>query len=217
MIRHHPDGDLLIDYATGALREPAAVLIATHLALCPACRAVVAEIEGIGGAVLDEVAPVPIAEQALERAMARLDEPEPVPATAAAPTPSADAALLPRPLRDYVGGGLASLRWKARGGIAEAPLMQGFPGFRTRLMRIRGGTAIPRHTHVGNELTLVLAGGFSDAAGRYARGDVAAADAAVEHQPVADPGEDCLCLAVTDAPLRLTGPIGRYLNFLVRD
>jgi putative transcriptional regulator len=29
---------------------------------------------------------------------------------------------------------------------------------------------------------------------------------------VADEGQDCLCLAVTDARLRLTGPLGRLLN-----
>jgi putative transcriptional regulator len=66
------------------------------------------------------------------------------------------------------------------------------------------------------EMTLLLAGGFSDETGHYLRGDVALADPSVDHRPVADPGEDCLCLAVTDAPLRLTGRFGRYLNFLAR-
>ncbi len=75
---------------------------------------------------------------------------------------------------------------------------------------------MPVHTHEGTELTLVLAGAFSDAHGHFLRGDVAEADASVEHQPVADPGEDCLCLAVTDAPLRLTGPFGRLLNPFLR-
>jgi hypothetical protein len=31
----------------------------------------------------------------------------------------------------------------------------------------------------------------------------------VEHQPVAEPGEDWLWLRVLDASLRLTGPLGR--------
>ncbi len=87
---------------------------------------------------------------------------------------------------------------------------------KTRLLRIKAGTALPQHTHEGHEFTLLLAGGFSDASGHYLRGDVAVADASVDHRPVADDGEDCLCLAVTDAPLRLTGPFGRYLNFFAR-
>jgi putative transcriptional regulator len=65
-------------------------------------------------------------------------------------------------------------------------------------------------------LTLVLAGGFSDASGHYLKGDVAVADPSVDHRPVADAGADCLCLAVTDAPLRLTGRFGRYLNAFLR-
>jgi putative transcriptional regulator len=31
---------------------------------------------------------------------------------------------------------------------------------------------------------------------------VECADEAVEHTPIAEAGEDCICLAVTDAPLK---------------
>jgi putative transcriptional regulator len=34
----------------------------------------------------------------------------------------------------------------------------------------------------------------------------------VNHTPVADDDEDCICFAVTDAPLRLTGPVGRIVQ-----
>jgi putative transcriptional regulator len=71
---------------------------------------------------------------------------------------------------------------------------------------------MPRHTHRGEELTLVLQGSFSDAAGNYARGDVATANAEIDHQPLAGAGELCLCLAVEEEPLRLTGIVGRALN-----
>ena len=75
---------------------------------------------------------------------------------------------------------------------------------------------MPKHTHAGNELTLVLAGGFTDARGSYLRGDVAVTDEHVDHQPTADWDEDCLCLAVVDAPLRLTGRMTRFLNPFLR-
>jgi putative transcriptional regulator len=83
-------------------------------------------------------------------------------------------------------------------------------------MRIRAGRAVPRHTHRGYELVCVLEGGFSDAAGHYGRGDVAVADDGVDHQPTADADGDCICLAVTDAPVRLTGRFWRLLNPFVR-
>jgi putative transcriptional regulator len=48
------------------------------------------------------------------------------------------------------------------------------------------------------------------------RDDVAIADPAVDHQPIADPAEDCVCLAVTDAPLRLTGLGSALINLFIK-
>jgi putative transcriptional regulator len=107
---------------------------------------------------------------------------------------------------------LDRLPWRDFGGVAEAVLDLSMPGYRTALLQLRGGSAVPRHAHEGNELTLVLEGSFQDELGRHNRGDLAITDPTVEHQPVAGEGEDCLCLAVTDARRRLTGPLGRLLN-----
>jgi putative transcriptional regulator len=81
-----------------------------------------------------------------------------------------------------------------------------------RLLAIEPGKRMPRHTHEGQELTLVLQGSFADATGAYAKGDVATADASIDHQPQAGGRELCLCLAVEDAPLRLTGFNGALLG-----
>ena len=213
---HHPGDDHLISYAAGALEEPLALVVATHLALCPRCRKDVERLEALGGALLEGQEAVAVEETALEHALARLDEAPPRPEKPRNREPAALDAGLPLPLRDYLGGGLDRLDWKSHKNFDEAELLPEVPGFRTRLMRIKSGAAMPAHTHRGNELTLVLAGGFSDELGHFLRGDVAEADASVQHQPVADPGEDCLCLAVTDAPLRLTGPVGRLLNPFIR-
>ena len=212
----HPGQELLMDYATGALREPVALLIATHLAMCPACRAEVERLETMGGALFEALEPEALPEEALDHALARLETANAGQAVTPAVGAPAGDPCLPRPLRDYVGGSLEGAAWKRRGVFSELALLQDVPEFTTRLLRIRGGASMPQHTHEGAELTLVLAGGFSDSTGHYGPGDVAQADASVDHRPVADPGEDCLCLAVTDAPLRLTGPLGRYLNVLTR-
>jgi putative transcriptional regulator len=214
MPTHHPGDELLIAYASGSQDEPVALLVATHLALCPRCRREVARLEEIGGIILDDQETETIGEGSLERMLARLDEPD-TEATAPSPLParpSGSDMLVPRPLRDYLGAGLDSLEWKSFRGLDESELLAEVPGFRTRIMRIKSGAAMPMHTHGGTELTLVLAGGFSDELGHFLRGDLAEADGSVEHKPVADPGEDCLCLAVTEGPLRLTGRFGRLLN-----
>lgn len=216
MPQHHPADDLLIAYATGSQEEPPALVVATHLALCPRCRTEVERLEELGGILLDEQEPEALGDQSLERVLARLDEADPEEPTRRSGAPAPADTRVPRPLRDYLGAGLDELDWTSFRGLEKVELLPEASGFRTRLMRIKSGTAMPEHTHEGNELTLVLAGGFSDEHGHFLRGDLAEADASVDHRPVADPGEDCLCLAVTDAPLRLTGPFGRLLNPLLR-
>ena len=89
-------------------------------------------------------------------------------------------------------------------------------GVKATLMRIAPGCAMPRHTHDGREMLIVLEGGYSDEIGTYDVGDVAVANPEVVHRPVADPVEGCLCFAVTDARVKLTGPIGRVLNLFIR-
>ena len=62
----------------------------------------------------------------------------------------------------------------------------------------------------------MLQGAFRDETGRFGRGDLEDADPTLEHQPVAEAGEDCICLAVTDAPLRFKALIPRLLQPLFR-
>ncbi len=163
---HHPSEARLLDYASGALAEPPALLVATHLALCPRCRRAVAELEAVGGVLLDGLPPAPLGAGSLERTLARLDEPE----APAPPAPGGGDPALPQPLRGYLGDGLDCLPWRRLGPLAEVRLLQDFPGFTTRLLWVAAGAAVPAHTHHGSELTLVLRGGFADERGQFRRG-----------------------------------------------
>jgi putative transcriptional regulator len=209
--------ELLIAHAAGRLPEPVALAVATHLALNPAVRSRYRRYEAFGGALLRGLEPARLAEGAWDRLLDRIEAnaAEP-PSEPADPSAGHDIPALPRQLRDYVPGPLNSLRWRHYGTAAEAEIPNRAPGYRTTLVRVRAGRAVPRHTHEGNELTVVLEGAFHDEAGHYRRGDLAIADGAVDHRPMADDGQDCLCLWVTDAPLRLTGRFGRLLNPFVR-
>jgi putative transcriptional regulator len=80
------------------------------------------------------------------------------------------------------------------------------------LLWIGGGRRMPSHTHEGSEVTLVLKGAFSDVTGHYGRGDIAIAEADLDHRPMTGEGDECICFAVTDAPLHLTGPVGWILD-----
>jgi len=75
---------------------------------------------------------------------------------------------------------------------------------------------MPDHGHKGAEMTMVLKGAFRDDGEYFARGDVEIADSDLHHTPVADIHEDCICLAVTDAPLTFRGLIPKIAQPFLR-
>lgn len=213
----HLSSEHLMGYAAGSLPEPMSVLVATHLALCPVCRRRAEAFDDIGGVLLESLESEPVKPSLRDSVLSQLDLQETAQKTAAPPIDPATLDLrVPQPLRGYLDGGLDDIAWKSRGPMDEVRILQDHRGITSRLLRIRAGTAMPQHTHEGSELTLVLAGSFTDGDKRFMRGDVAIADASVDHSPAADPGEDCYCFAVNDAPLRLTGSVSRLLNPFLR-
>jgi putative transcriptional regulator len=213
---HHPGDAWLLEYAAGSSPEPIALLVATHLAYCPRCRKQVNGYEALGGALLESLEPAPLRDESLQRIMERLERPAAEPEPRRLAPELVGASDLPQPLRDYTGGSLEALAWRRFGPVAEASLLDSFPGFKTRMLRVRAGSALPSHTHEGTELALVLRGAFTDALGHYLRGDVSEAGSDVDHRPVAGADEECICLVVTDAPLKLTSRFGRLLNPFLR-
>lgn len=214
MTHARPLDEVLASYVAGTLAEPVRVLIASHLEISPENRAFVRDLETLAGEDLETIEPVAVASRdaRLERIFALGDAAPHEPVARPAPRDP----RLPGPLAVFLGGDLEAVKWRTvLPGVREFRL-GARDGCESTLYWIRGGKPIPSHTHEGMELTLVLDGAFSDGDGRYGRGDIAYADDEVDHRPVAEPGTDCLCFAVTDAPLRLTGPIGRFIAPFLR-
>lgn len=214
MIAHHPSDDLLMDHASGALSEAHTLAVACHAAVCATCRNKVAAFESMGGAALEDLPPAPLGDDALERTLARAEA-----GTADTHWRQESAATatdeeLPYPLRPYLNGRKPNWRRWGRS-VATAGLLAGRSGI-ARLIRVAPEAVMPRHSHRGQEFTLVLSGGYRDGDVAFGPGDFQPADEAVTHQPVADPGEPCIVLAVQDKPLRLTGLGGRLLNRIMR-
>ncbi len=205
-IAHHPSEELLLDYASGALSEPWSVAVATHLALCPACRKTFQQMEAVGGAFLDQAPDVAEFSDDFEGLFTGIEQADLADHSANisfTDQQKTDEIIFPEPLREYVGGDVGAVRWQRLGlGAFQSILPTNESSARIRLLRIPASRPVPEHSHRGLELTLVLSGAFSDSTGYYGRGDFQEADQTLEHKPVAAPGEDCVCLAVTDAPLR---------------
>ena len=198
---------LLASYSAGSLSPAMQALVIGHLELSKHNHGFVAALDGLQGeALLDNGAEALLDREAcLSAIFSRADVPE---------VPLSRPVVMPLALRNFVGTDLDAIKWRSLWpGIKECRLGDEGQGGAV-LYWIKAGRKMPSHTHDGSEATLVLSGAFSDKYGRYGRGDVAIADADVDHQPVVDKEGDCICFAVTDAPLRLTGPIGRVLDRL---
>ncbi|WP_176085866.1 ChrR family anti-sigma-E factor [Martelella sp. HB161492] len=218
-IMHHISDDLLLEYASGALAEGFSIAVATHLALCPSCRQRLSAMEEIGGAMLASMVCEPLADdRGWERLSQTLSRSEPVatPKRAVATrTIKADHAV-PEPLNSYLGGGLAAVKWRPLGlGAYHFPITTGEGGASARLLRIPAGKPVPEHGHAGRELTLVLSGAFTSQGDYFGPGDLEEEDSDSEHQPIATPESECICLAVTDAPLKFKSRLVRFVQPLL--
>ncbi len=211
--QHHPAEEFLLQYASGAATEPFALLVAAHLADCAECRAAVAQAEAIGGALLEELVPEAASPASLNADVEKILERAGRQPATALPAPDS---MLAAPLRTYLSD-FDSVAWRSLGpGIQHCVLAKDKYGAVARLLRIAPGRSVFDHGHAGNEMTMVLQGSYRAGGTQFRPGDVECADEATNHRPVADPEETCICLAVTDAPLRFRNLLGRLMQPFIR-
>jgi len=212
MVKHHPDSNMLAEYSANSLPAAQSVCVSTHLDHCTLCQQKLAQLESIGGVMLEDTAPVSVDPQVFEDVLLRLDE---VPDDRAAN--DANASTLSWTVKQVRQGNLDKLQWKKISRslrIADLGRIDGATEF--SLYHISEGGRIPQHNHSGTEMTLVLQGGFSDESGAYHAGDFIVREAGDVHAPAALPGGDCICLAVLEAPLRFTHWHHRWLSPLLQ-
>lgn len=207
-IAFHPDIATLMTFSAGALEEPYAVVVSTHIAMCEACREQVKRTDLIGGALLAAEPEAALSKGALDRLSAALD------AADVAPAPIAQIGNVPAPVARYLPDGIDGIRWRFSGpgvAVADLPSSKSAKG-RLMLLKVAAGRKVPEHSHGGQELTLILRGAYRDRFGVFATGDIADHDEDVEHQPIAEPGEDCICLVAVDAKLSFRSRLVRTLQ-----
>ncbi|TPP09413.1 ChrR family anti-sigma-E factor [Rhizobium glycinendophyticum] len=215
-VQHHISDELLLDYASGTLAEGWSIAVATHLALCPSCRDRLSFMEHAGGELLEavEVEDSASASESWTSMMNKIaaDNRRPAAKAPARIVETGDV-VIPEPLRSYLGTDVEGLKWRALGrGAYHIPIKTGDRESQVRLLKIPAGKPVPEHSHGGRELTLVLKGAFTDGSTVFRRGDLEEADETLTHQPVATPDEDCICLAVTDAPLKFKSLLVRLVQ-----
>lgn len=203
---HSVPDDMLMGYASGSLAKAFDLVLATHVSLNDDARARLETFEALGGAILcdmdiDDMADV--GEDSLAQTMAKIRGSAPI------ERPEPSAGLFPTPLQTMVGGDAEAVRWRSIGGGVKQCVLHSDEDGTARLLSIPAGRAMPAHSHHGTEMTLVLQGAYRDEDGVFARGDLELADTDTNHQPIAEPGEDCICLVATNAKLKFQGLLPR--------
>jgi putative transcriptional regulator len=210
MIKHHLSETFIMAYAAGTLPEAYGLAAAVHISMCDDCRASAAAYEALGGIMVDEMHEVNVNTDSLQKTLNLITNPNDRALVHVRKVVSPS--VLPAPLHDYVGGGLDNVKWRALGmGVRQCILKT--KGRQTaRLLYIPAGMKVPDHGHGGLELTVVLQGAFADSTGQFGVGDVEIADESLQHTPIADTAINCICLAVTDAPLQFKSILRRMLQ-----
>jgi putative transcriptional regulator len=199
-IRHHPDSATLMSFAAGALAEPLSAACSAHLSMCAQCRGELRDMELLGATLVGSTntgggrVALPI-------------KPHEAQLRAHGKAGVGNADELPTPLSRKYGLALDQIPWKRlapgvwQHHLALSPGAQGELYF----IKLAPGCRLPLHGHTGAELTVVLTGAFTDASGEFRRGDMQDIDNAIEHQPVGDKEEGCICLVAAEGPYLLKG------------
>jgi putative transcriptional regulator len=199
--------NLLARYVAGSLPSPLRMAVGAHLEIKDDNRAFVESLEAMAGEAVEDTAGAEVTDRE-----ARLEEIFSRAPAQQMPSSRPSSGKIPPALAALVPHEIGTIPWRAKmPGYKECALGV-IEGCEVNLLWIRAGRKMPSHTHEGSEITLVLDGAFSDSRGRYGRGDIALADEDVDHSPTAENGGPCICLAITDAPLRLTGSYRQFFS-----
>lgn len=193
---HHPSADILASYSAGALEPGFGLVVGAHVEMCAHCRSRVGAFEAASGAALKTLARADVGGDALAKVLARLDAPT-EPAAAADTRSFID--RLPLKAKKWVAPGV----WVAGVDTPHAP------SDRVYLLSVAAGGLTARHEHSGAEFCTVLSGAYRDELGVFAAGDFAAAENELNHQPVVEGDETCVCLFATEGRLKPQGLLGR--------
>lgn len=235
MINYHPDENLLVEYASGSLDWALSVSVCAHIQLCAHCHQKKINLNKIGGALLNTTVAEVCAPKSFEMLMQRIQQQPTAPKaahlidqTSRETLPASEIELVSEinpayrhdPLLNRLPKVIAKLlptngklKWRRGSDVLKtARLAANQREYEVALQWISSGGKVVEHDHGGLEVTLVLQGSFSDERGVYNEGDFLVRQPGEIHRPTATLNQDCLCLSVSAAPVRVTGFWGHFIN-----
>lgn len=228
-MNNHIDTELLLNYVEGSVEPALSLAIALHQKHCPTCRQKIKDLESHYGENLELSESTHNEGAGFDRLITDIAKLTTADTNKAVPQVSTNhdrenngdisfvddyaVAEINRPLlKQLLNFNQDDFEWqKLSSKISTVGLELYDASFKVNLLRFSAKTKIPKHTHLGKEFTFVIEGDFKDHKGTHTAGDFIACDGSDEHSPVAgDTG--CVCLAITEAPIKFTGILGPLLN-----
>ncbi|WP_432452080.1 MULTISPECIES: ChrR family anti-sigma-E factor [unclassified Agarivorans] len=213
-VQFHPSDNSLELYAAGLLDPSMSIMVSAHLEFCGACRQRVAQLENSLASQLQQAEPVAINPQ-LDSMMQMIMQ-QTIPSQPTEPQQlqakiklDDKSFALPRVLQAHakkIGP------WARLPGKLQRARVDSVGDSKMNFIYMDQNSALPEHTHQGQEVTLVLAGRFIDNGGSYGPGDFVIRDTQHTHTPRTEADQDCLCLTLLDAPLHFTSGLASLLN-----
>lgn len=228
MIKHHPKLELLQSFVSGELPASLSAGIAIHADMCLTCQQQISHLtEQLAYASFEEVFLdrfIVGEDDTIEKSaaatdnndfgqdiltitesayldMVELNEPKFLRTI----TFKEQVYSLPSILNNMAFGKTANI-----GKLSRARIQLDEGEIHSSLLHIEPGGGVPEHTHNGFELTVLVAGTFSDEQGIYVAGDFIMLDKEHQHHPVSEHG--CLCFTVANDSLHFTQGVNKLLN-----
>jgi len=202
-ISNHPDQSWFVSYAVGGLTPSFNLLLQAHLSVCPQCRSVLKKADELGAQFMFGADDAPMGELTM-----------PTPQVGAKTEQSVEwskdqSTDLSEFFDHYIGMHLDSLKWMRAGKGLGVCRLTDTDEDKMLMLRAEPGTLLPKHSHNGSELTLVLKGAYFCEDTIFKVGDIEDADDSTLHQPVVTAEDECICIAAVDGPLKFSGMLQR--------
>lgn len=216
MSKKHPSTELLSAYAAGNLSLSQSLCVAAHVENCVHCQLAVGKLQNLAAHYFEEQATnnIEVSDTLRESVFSSLDKADT--REAIQTQTEIQHPELPRCINKMLPNDFSELKWeKVNRNVTAAKLFTDTSGELVQLYRVKAGKSAGKHGHKGEEINVVLCGSFTDNGMTYKKGDFAYSNHDIEHEPVASSEQDCICLTVTTAPVKVSGMLARIINPLI--
>lgn len=211
MIKHHPSEQILQQFAAGELSPSVSVAVSIHLEMCSCCQDKVnayteQQATVYLGNIEDTESELTMDLDSIFDSIVQDETIETVHIPQAQYFTAGNKKIVkPHALRQ-----LNLSDWNGLGKVNRSRVDLIDEEIHSSLLHIEAGGEIPKHTHKGEEVTVLLDGSFKDEMGEYNKGDFIWLSGEHNHNPVSEEG--CVCYAVVSDALHFSQGLSRLLN-----